>query len=106
MPSQLLNALRRHPALSRIRQRRSRKQVGPRPAPSAEPKPRPARVPQTLTMTTRRINRDSEPTAVVPYLRMSGRWLEECGFAIGAGVQVIAERGRIVLTSADVEIEP
>jgi hypothetical protein len=31
------------------------------------------------------------PEAVVPYLRMSGRWLEEHGFAIGSGVRVLVE---------------
>ena len=37
--------------------------------------------------------------AVVPYLRMSGRWLEEHGFAIGSGVQVVVEHGRVTLLS-------
>lgn len=41
--------------------------------------------------------------AVVPYLRMSGRWLEEHGFAIGSGVQVVVERGRVTLISEAVE---
>lgn len=38
--------------------------------------------------------------AVVPYLRMSGRWLEEHGFAIGSAVQVRVEQGRVTLLSA------
>ncbi|HYC92874.1 MAG TPA: SymE family type I addiction module toxin [Thermoanaerobaculia bacterium] len=37
--------------------------------------------------------------AVVPYLRMSGRWLEEHGFAIGSDVQVVVEHGRVTLIS-------
>jgi hypothetical protein len=39
------------------------------------------------------------PEAVVPYLRMSGRWLEEHGFAIGADVQVLVEQSRVTLIS-------
>jgi hypothetical protein len=31
--------------------------------------------------------------AVVPYMRMSGWWLAEHGFAIGSGVQVLVEPG-------------
>ena len=27
----------------------------------------------------------------MPYVRMSGRWLEKHGFAIGSGVQVVVE---------------
>jgi hypothetical protein len=30
---------------------------------------------------------------------MSGRWLEEHGFAIDAGVQVLVEQGRVALVS-------
>ncbi|HEX6099849.1 MAG TPA: SymE family type I addiction module toxin [Thermoanaerobaculia bacterium] len=29
----------------------------------------------------------------MPYSRMSGRWLEEHGFAIGSGVRVVVEHG-------------
>jgi Toxin SymE, type I toxin-antitoxin system len=35
----------------------------------------------------------------VEALRMSGRWLEEHGFAIGSGVQVLVEHGRVTLIS-------
>jgi len=35
---------------------------------------------------------------LVPLLRMSGHWLEQCGFGIGALVSVTAKQGRIVLT--------
>jgi hypothetical protein len=30
---------------------------------------------------------------------MSGRWLEEHAFAIGSGVQVVVEHGRVTLLS-------
>lgn len=40
--------------------------------------------------------------ARVPYLRMSGRWLEERGFAIGSAVQVRVEHGRVTLISEGV----
>jgi hypothetical protein len=33
---------------------------------------------------------------------MSGRWLEEHGFAIGSCVQVVVEHGRVTLISVDV----
>lgn len=43
------------------------------------------------------------PEAIVPYLRMSGRWLEEHGFVIGAAVQVVVEHGRVTLISEAAE---
>ena len=61
---------------------------------------RPARAPYVLTLSSRRIARRTLPEVVVPYLRMSGRWLEEHGFAIGSGVQVVIEYGRVTLLSA------
>jgi hypothetical protein len=39
------------------------------------------------------------PEAVVPYLRMSGQWLEEHGFRIGSVVRVRVEHGRLTLIS-------
>lgn len=36
----------------------------------------------------------------VAYLRMSGRWLEQLGFASGARVLVTAEQGKLVVTLA------
>ena len=60
---------------------------------------RPARTPQVLTLSSRRIPRRTMPEAVVPYLRLSGRWLEEHGFAIGANVQVLVEQSRVTLIS-------
>lgn len=37
----------------------------------------------------------------VPYLRMSGRWLKECGFEIGARVYLTVENGRLIVTNVD-----
>lgn len=37
------------------------------------------------------------PDTIVPYLRLSGRWLEEHVFVIGKTVQVRVERGRVTL---------
>lgn len=37
----------------------------------------------------------------VPYLRMSGRWLKECGFEIGARVYLKVEHGRLIVTNVD-----
>jgi hypothetical protein len=68
-----------------------------------EPQPRAARAPDVLTLSSRRVTRRTMPEAVVPYLRMSGRWLEEHGFAIGSGVQVVVERGRVTLISTAVD---
>jgi hypothetical protein len=34
----------------------------------------------------------------VPFLRVSGRWLEQCGFAIGARYFVIVTQGQLMLT--------
>jgi toxic protein SymE len=36
----------------------------------------------------------------VPFLRVSGRWLEQCGFAIGARYYVAVEQGKLMLTLA------
>jgi len=37
----------------------------------------------------------------VPFLRVSGRWLEQCGFAIGARYNVTAAPGKLMLTLAE-----
>jgi len=36
----------------------------------------------------------------VPYIRMSGRWLQRLGFSYGDRIEVAEERGRIVLSIA------
>jgi hypothetical protein len=33
----------------------------------------------------------------MPFLRLQGRWLERCGFAIGSEVRVEVTEGRLVL---------
>ena len=38
--------------------------------------------------------------SVVPYLRLSGRWLEEHGFTVGSWVDVHVADGRVILTNA------
>jgi hypothetical protein len=36
----------------------------------------------------------------VPFLRVSGRWLEKCGFAIGTRYYVTVAQGKLMLTLA------
>ena len=94
MSSHRSNAVRYLSVLGSERRRRVRKQR------AARRKPRKlARAPHRLTLSSRRIPRRTMPEAVVPYLRMSGRWLEEHGFAIGADVQVLVEQSRVTLIS-------
>jgi hypothetical protein len=97
MSSHLSNAVRYFCVLSRARRRRARKPIERVAARRNER--RPARAPHRLTLSSRRIPRQTMPEAVVPYLRMSGRWLEEHGFAIGADVQVLVEQRRVTLIS-------
>lgn len=59
----------------------------------------PARAPQVLMLSSRRITRRTMPEAVVPYLRLSERWMAEHGFAIGADAQVLVEQRRVTLIS-------
>src|SRR4051794_6370846 len=37
----------------------------------------------------------------VPFLRVSGRWLEQCGFAIGARCYATVAQGKLMLTLAE-----
>lgn len=99
MSSRMSDAIRRLPALSRPRRRRVRKAIERPVEARKEAQPRPARAPYLLTLSSRRIVRRTLPEAVVPYLRMSGRWLEEHGFAIGSDLRVVVERGRVTLIS-------
>jgi toxic protein SymE len=39
----------------------------------------------------------------VPFLRVSGRWLEQCGFAIGARYYVTVAQGKLMLTLAEAD---
>ena len=103
MRSHMLEALSRHPALSRPRRRGVRKQVAASARCAVAPQPRPARAPYVLKLASRRLSRRTMPEAIVPYLRMSGRWLEEHGFMVGSCVQVIVEHGRVTLVSEAAE---
>jgi Toxin SymE, type I toxin-antitoxin system len=99
MPSRLSDTIGRLPVLSRPRRRRVMNACKRAVAAHRGPQPRPGRAPYLLTLSARRIARRNMPEAVVPYLRMSGRWLEEHGFAIGSSVQVLVEHGRVTLIS-------
>lgn len=103
MRSHIFQALSRHPALSRPRRRCVRKQLAVSARRAVKVQPRPARAPYVLKFGSRRIPRQMMPEAIVPYLRMSGRWLAEHGFAIGSQVQVLVEYGRVTLISAAAE---
>jgi len=103
MVSRIADALRRLPVLARPRRRRVRKPVARLIARPRAPQPRPARAPYILTMSTRLVPRRTMDEARVPYLRMSGRWLEEHGFVIGSAVQVVVEHGRVTLSSEAAE---
>jgi len=98
MSPHLSNAVRYVSALRRARRRRGRKPIK-RAAARRKKSSRPARAPQVLTLSSRRIPRRTMPEAVVPYLRLSGRWLAEHGFAIGANVEVVVEQSRVTLIS-------
>ncbi len=103
MSRRVVDALRRVPVLARPRRRRVRKSRVRPAGPPRDPQPRPARAPYILRASSRRIPRLTMPEAIVPYLRLSGRWLEEHGFVIGTTVQVLVERGRVTLISEGVE---
>lgn len=59
--------------------------------------------PRELSITTlfRPTTRTRTGETAVPYLRLSGRWLEQHGFTRGSRVTVTAEKGKLVLTIAD-----
>jgi len=42
----------------------------------------------------------------MPYLRLLGRWLEKCGFAVGSEVRVEVSQGRLVLEVISPELLP
>jgi transposase len=97
MSPRLSNAVRYLSESRHARLRRARKPV--KRVAARRKKSRPARAPHRLTLSSRRIPRRTMPEAVVPYLRLSGRWLAEHGFAIGANVQVVVEQSRVTLIS-------
>jgi type I toxin-antitoxin system toxin SymE len=41
------------------------------------------------------------PRPDVPYLRLSGRWLERAGFVIGRSVKVEVSEGRLLIERVD-----
>ena len=41
-----------------------------------------------------------------PHLRLSGRWLDRAGFAVGKAVRVQVERGRLVIEVIESEGKP
>jgi|GEM_PF-6541052 len=77
MSSHLSNAVRYFCVLNREQRRRARKPIERVAARRNEP--RPARAPHRLTLSSRRIPRQTMPEAVVPYLRMSGRCSRNMG---------------------------
>ena len=97
MSPRLSNAVRYVSESRRARRRRGRKPV--KRVAAGRKKSRPARAPQILTLSSRHIPRRTMPEAVVRYLRLSGRWLAEHGFAIGANVQVVVEQSCVTLIS-------
>lgn len=109
MASRVFNALQRHPALARPRRKGPRK-TKPASTPATTettaatrrklPRVAPMKTPRALTVSARRWHRATADEAVVPYLRMCGRWLEAHGFVIGGYVHITVEQGRVVLTSA------
>jgi toxic protein SymE len=58
---------------------------------------------RTLTVSMLLRQRSSRRSAHnrVPFLRVSGRWLEQCGFAIGARYYVTLAHGKLLLTLAE-----
>lgn len=59
--------------------------------------------PRELSITTlfRPTTRTRSGETPVPYLRLSGHWLEQHGFTRGSRVTVTAENGKLVLTIAE-----
>lgn len=106
MRSRLAAALQQLPVLARPRRRRLRAVKPATPRAEKLRAPRPWRAPRILTMTMRFVPRTSKMEEVrVPYLRMSGRWLEAHGFKIGEPVYVTVEQGRVILTNNPPAIE-
>lgn len=90
MSSRLSDAVRRLPVLSRPRRRRVTKAANGLPTAAGEGSGRPDVVGAA--------HRAAEPPRGGRAV-MSGRWLEEHGFAIGSGVHVLVEQGRVTLIS-------
>jgi hypothetical protein len=115
MPSRLFSALQRHPKLSRPRRRAA---DAPQPraveaqadaaapdsaelaAPAvAAPKPRRTRTPSCIRVSSRFRYTTASHGEHVPFMRLSGHWLEKYGFNIEGDVHIEAEHGRLILTN-------
>jgi hypothetical protein len=55
----------------------------------------------TVSMLLRQRSSSRSEHDRVPFLRVSGRWLEQCGFAIGARYYVTVAHGKLMLTLAE-----
>lgn len=79
------------------------------PASSTQPPsrhPRRFRTPQRCTMGSQYYDEPhGSPTAgtSVPKLRLSGRWLEHCGFAVGDELQITVGRGVLLVSRRNAE---
>lgn len=102
MRSNRLAKLENLPVLARARHRRTRvRKPSAAPRVAVPPQLPEARTPTRITVSARFFHRVRFPGAHVPYLRLSGRWLEERGFTIGATIAVHIEEGRLVLTNPE-----
>lgn len=78
--------------------------ASPVPLPSAKPPCRPRRgfrIPSRCTMGFQYYDERHDAHTVsrpVPKLRLSGRWLEQCGFAVGDDLQVTVGRGVLLVS--------
>jgi Toxin SymE, type I toxin-antitoxin system len=115
MPSRLLSALQHHPKLSRPRRRAAatpqlpavEAQADRAPLDSAElaapaaaaPKPRRTRTPSCIRVSSRFRYTTVSHGEHVPFMRLSGHWLEKYGFNIEGDVHIEAEHGRLILTN-------
>jgi hypothetical protein len=104
MRSRFLAAMHLLPALARMRgghasKRYLRKYAAQQiaPPPPKEKRHRRADGVREYSLTRRPI----DERGGVPYLRVSGKWLERCGFPIGERRYLKAERGRLILTTED-----
>lgn len=115
MSSRLFSALQRHPNLSRPRRRAAATPqtagvvfpavaaAGEALAPTARaaepPKPRRTRTPSRIRVSSRFRYTTASQGEHVPFLRLSGHWLEKHGFSIERDVHIEAEHGRLILTN-------
>jgi hypothetical protein len=87
MSSRVSDAVLRRHVLSRPSRRRLRKPFARVTGARKAPAPRAARAPYIPLRPPR--GATEPPLGRRAYLRISGRWLEEHGFTIGSGVQVL-----------------